>query len=154
MLAGVLFTVAALAAPAPLPKPSAAWTKGWDRPVLGKCRFDRHWDKVVFTVPGKEHGLNDGSGVLYFPRMLRPVDGDFDLKVRIGGDFHQTELADGEKRRAGVLITFGKAFCAAARMAWGKDPRSPSRQKRCMVTRGEWNLDSRGRPARSPFISA
>jgi regulation of enolase protein 1 (concanavalin A-like superfamily) len=94
----LLFAVGVTAAPAPVyrPKPTTPWVTGWDMPVdpIGDCRFDKKGDKLTISVPGR-------AGRTTAPRMLREIEGDFDVTVRVTGAFAQ------KGREAGVLITDG-----------------------------------------------
>jgi regulation of enolase protein 1 (concanavalin A-like superfamily) len=97
-------------AAAPVPEP---WLAGWDEPVdpLGDCRFERDRDKLTITVPGgKHHALDVENGPA--PRLLRDVEGDFVVQVRVGGAFSKTfkEADENDKvyQGAGIIITDGK----------------------------------------------
>jgi hypothetical protein len=93
--------VAAVAgAPAPRPRPTVPWVTGWDKPI-GDCRFDRRGEKLSITVPGK--GLNDQ---FTRGRLLRDVEGDFAVQVRLGN----IGLAAGrnDSRSAGLLMVDGE----------------------------------------------
>jgi regulation of enolase protein 1 (concanavalin A-like superfamily) len=85
-----------LAAPAPPVKP---WVRGWDRPVdpLGDCRFDRKGETMTLTVPAREERATA-------PRLLRDVEGDFVVQVRVGGPFGPG------RHRAGLILTAGQTF--------------------------------------------
>jgi regulation of enolase protein 1 (concanavalin A-like superfamily) len=93
-----LLAVGVTAAPAPVyrPKPSAPWVTGWDNPVdpFGDCRFDKKGDELTIAVPGR-------AGRTSVPRMLREIEGDFDVTVRVTGAFAKNGL------EAGVLISDG-----------------------------------------------
>ena len=104
--------VAATAAPAPIykPRPSEAWVTGWGKPVdpLGDCRFDRADDKLTITVPDKGHTFGTGLAGLSAPHLLREVEGDFAVEVRVGGQFSHANPKPGDMRRgAGILLTDG-----------------------------------------------
>jgi hypothetical protein len=115
-----LLVVAASAAPAPLPKP---WfgMEGWDMP-LGNGRFRRAGEKVIVTVAGKGR---DGAPAkdLSAARLLRDVEGDFAVQVRIRGDFRPAPATAERKarpqlglfRRAGILIADGEGFAGVQR---------------------------------------
>src|SRR5262245_24989465 len=85
------------AAPAPFPEPSVVWTVGWEKPVnpLGDWRFDRRGDTMTVTVPGKEDRINS-------PHLLREVEGDFVVHVRVGGTFRPTGRSG--VHRAGIIL--------------------------------------------------
>jgi hypothetical protein len=104
-----------LAAPAPLPR---AWFSGWDKPVdpRGDCQFDREADKLTVTVPGGWPRPPAGPGRwLNFPRLLRDVEGDFVVSVRVGGAFRPTGR-DG-CHAAGLLLTDGETAFVLGRGA-------------------------------------
>src|ERR1700722_16379001 len=105
LLLGALLATLASAAPAPLPR-ADDWVSGWDKPV-GGCRFDRKGDKLTITVPGKGHALDVRGGRLGAPHILRDVEGDFVVEVRVGGTFKPTRGASGG-RRAGILLRGGE----------------------------------------------
>jgi regulation of enolase protein 1 (concanavalin A-like superfamily) len=98
-----------LGAPAPFPRPVPAgpWFDGWERFVdpRGDCRFERTSDRLTITVPGKGHQIVFGLGRRWFtaPHMVRDVEGDFILDVRVGGTFLLTDGC----RRAGILVLAG-----------------------------------------------
>jgi hypothetical protein len=101
-----------VAAPAPFPRPSrqsGPWFDGWDKPVdpMGDCRFDRKGDRLTMHVPGRRHTLNVEAGRLSAPRLLRNVEGDFAVQVRLSSI---PDVSKGGRRRAGLLVTDGKSF--------------------------------------------
>src|SRR5262245_31921936 len=118
LLALALLAAPLLAAPVPPPKPAKAsgpWFDGWDKPVdpKGDCRFERKGDRLTLTVPGKgAHTLDEGPGNVVkatstAPRLLRDVEGDFTIQVRVGGGM------DGPARRgagyaAGLIVMDGE----------------------------------------------
>jgi Protein of unknown function (DUF1349) len=111
----LLCVAAAFAAPAPVykPKSSRVWFTGWDKPVdpTGGCRFLREGGVLTIAVRGKPPATEDGAKNPDPPRLLRDVAGDFDMVVRVGGDFDQAGLAGkvGERaRRAGVRVAVGR----------------------------------------------
>src|SRR5207244_1045643 len=112
-----------LAAPAPFPRPGRArpWTTGWDRTVdpVGDCRFDRKGDRLTITVPGGEHRMTA-------PRLLRDVNGDFVVAVRVGGSFRPTV-------RAGLLLTAEQTVFRFERSADGLTGHSLSIEKPVQV---------------------
>jgi hypothetical protein len=100
---GALLAAAVMAAPAPRPRPATPWVTGWDKPVdpLGDCRFHREGDKLTITVPGEGHELDVGDKPLNVPRLLRDVEGDFVMQVRLGGGCTPGKAA-------GILLTDGE----------------------------------------------
>lgn len=101
----LVVVMAAVAAPAPIPKPMKVWETGWDKPVdpVGDCRFDRNGDKLTITVPGEGHGWRDDGRELNAPRLLRSIEGDFTLEVRVKGNFDQPTGF----RTAGIVLLAG-----------------------------------------------
>jgi regulation of enolase protein 1 (concanavalin A-like superfamily) len=108
-VAGVL-----LAAPAPFPRPgrTGPWFDGWERVVdpLGECRFERKGDRLTITVPGKGHALDPSKGRLTGPCLLRAVEGDFIMQVRVGEHFTPGKAA-------GILLMDGKRIVRVWRHA-------------------------------------
>jgi regulation of enolase protein 1 (concanavalin A-like superfamily) len=106
-----LIAAFATAAPAPVYKPrlSAGWKTGWDKPYdpVGDCRFRCDEDRLTVTIPqGKSHNLALATDDLNAPHMLRAVEGDFVLQVRVTGDFSQT--SGGNSCGAGILMRVGQ----------------------------------------------
>jgi hypothetical protein len=112
-VAGVL-----VGAPAPFPRPGppGPWFDGWERP-LGDGHFERRGDRLTITVPGKSHELDVVEGRLNAPRLLRDVEGDFAVQVRVGGNFR-----DGQGAAGLILLGGGKGVSLAlgARRRYGK----------------------------------
>jgi regulation of enolase protein 1 (concanavalin A-like superfamily) len=115
-----LVVIAAVtAAPAPFPRMSRGpilGITGWDRPVdpAGDCSFDRQGDRLTITIPGPGHTLDVEAGRLNAPRMLRDVDGDFAVQVRVAAVRDSGMAA--ERLRAGLLVTDGKSFVRLQRL--------------------------------------
>jgi regulation of enolase protein 1 (concanavalin A-like superfamily) len=79
---------AALAAdtdPDPEPNPFAT---GWNKPIDPDkdCKFKGESGGLTITVPGKDHDLAI-QRLFNSPRLLRDVEGDFVVEVRVGGKF-------------------------------------------------------------------
>ena len=53
----------------------------------GDCKFTPQGKKLTIEVPGTFHDLNPDTTTLNAPRALAPVDGDFTLTVKVGGEF-------------------------------------------------------------------
>ena len=98
MLLCFLVVVSVTAAPAPIyrPRPSKVWFDGWDDPIdkVGGCTFTRTGKKLILTVPRS----NPGKPAL----LLREVEGDFVLEVRVSGKFVSAVPAG--YRKAGVVV--------------------------------------------------
>lgn len=114
LLICVVFGVGLLTTPAPLPRP---WFDGWDKPLdpLGNCRFVREGDKLTITVPGQGYELDGYSNRFTAPCLLRPVEGDFSVTVRVGGRICPTAASGFHS--AGILLTNGKIFIKVMRIA-------------------------------------
>ena len=66
---------------------------------------------MTITVPRAGHAIEDGIGRNSAPLLLREVEGDFDVQVRVMGDFSQVDPNKGEERRAaGLVLTDGTSF--------------------------------------------
>ena len=95
LLTTSLLVCSITAAPAPEP-----WRAYWEKPVdpLGDCRFDKDWDKLTITVPGIDHVWDKKTSTA--PCLLREVEGDFVVQVRVGGNFKTDfEAEDDHQRR-------------------------------------------------------
>jgi hypothetical protein len=115
----LLVCAAVGAAPAPgsgLTKQTRPWFDGWDKPVdpVGDCTFDRKGDRLAITVPGKGHGIYLQKRN---PRLLRDVEGDFVVQVRVQGNFGEEPKGRPLGHRgAGVCVTDGHWFVTAAKI--------------------------------------
>jgi regulation of enolase protein 1 (concanavalin A-like superfamily) len=107
----VLCASFATAAPAPIKR---------DQPLLGTswrdkidpdrdCRFKKDGDALVIEIPGKDHDLWPKDKKLNAPRLLKDIEGDFDVQVRVRIEGKVSEKSTAAKRAsaigAGVLIT-------------------------------------------------
>jgi hypothetical protein len=95
LLSALAAATALTAAPAPFPRPATSkmWTVGWEKPVdpLGDCRFEREGGQLTITVPGKRHVLAFLTKFeLTAPHLLREVEGDFVMDVRVRGNFQHS----------------------------------------------------------------
>jgi regulation of enolase protein 1 (concanavalin A-like superfamily) len=97
-----------MAAPAPLPR-AGTWVTGWDKPV-GEGRFVPEGDKLGIIVLGSDDAREVWRGRLGAPRLLRDVEGDFAVQVRVRGNFQVDPQRAFHFRRAGILLTDGKEF--------------------------------------------
>jgi len=96
-----------VAAPAPLPRREreyGPWVNGWDRPVdpVGGCRFQRKGDRLTILVPEPQPRGSPAN----VPRLMREVEGDFTLVVRVTAGVP----ADGQVRGAGLLLSSETTF--------------------------------------------
>jgi regulation of enolase protein 1 (concanavalin A-like superfamily) len=107
-LAVVLALAAGVSAAAPAPEDKAT-LKGWGKAVDpdGDCTIEAGPDGLAITVPGKDHDLGAERGKMNAPRVLRPVDGDFIVQVRVTGKFEPGD-PDSDQRAAfngaGLLV--------------------------------------------------
>jgi regulation of enolase protein 1 (concanavalin A-like superfamily) len=105
MLLVAVVVTAVTAAPAPRPRPETPWLTGWDKPIdLGGCRFERNGDNLTITVPGEGHGL-DAREVA--PRLMRGVEGDFAVQVRVWGNLRPADPGSPGWRQAGLILADG-----------------------------------------------
>lgn len=106
-VASFLVVCAAVAAPVPAKRP---WVSGWDKPVDPDkdCKFTREKDTLTIEVPGKDHDLGVERGLMNSPRLLRDVEGDFVVQVRVRGTFRPSNGSTSNQRLpfvgAGLLL--------------------------------------------------
>jgi RNA polymerase sigma factor (sigma-70 family) len=85
--------------------PSKTW--GTETDPDKDCKFTYAKGKLTITVPGKDHDLGAERQVMNAPRVLRPVEGDFTVQVKVSGKF-KPEDADTDERAAfqgaGLLV--------------------------------------------------
>jgi hypothetical protein len=113
------------AAPAPVYRAKAFedWLSGWDKPVdpVGGCRFHRERGRLTIRLP-KEHSREAGmwKGRKDVPHILREIEGDFDVQVRITGEFELPEdiCEHGNFRNVGLMLDAGKTSCFSERTTW------------------------------------
>jgi regulation of enolase protein 1 (concanavalin A-like superfamily) len=104
-----------VAAPVPRPK---TWVSGWDKPVCPEgCRLDPDGDKLTVTVPGEGYTLDVVGGRLNAPRLLRDLEGEFDLVVRVGAFSPPAEEGKHVYRRAGLVVLFDENVIRLERAA-------------------------------------
>jgi regulation of enolase protein 1 (concanavalin A-like superfamily) len=87
--AGTMSATVASPETAATAKPRAREIAGWGVVVDpdGDCRIDGNQSALSITVPGTLHDLNADIGLYNAPRVLREVVGDFDIQVKVMGDF-------------------------------------------------------------------
>jgi regulation of enolase protein 1 (concanavalin A-like superfamily) len=78
----LLLPFTALAAPAPAPAP---FVSGWGNPVDPDkdCKIRREKDALTIEMPGTVHEYDLRRNYLNAPRLLRDVEGDFEMEVRV-----------------------------------------------------------------------
>lgn len=102
--------------------------KGWGRFIDPDkdCSARLEEGKLTISVPGKDHDLGVERNQMTAPRVLREVEGDFIIQVRITGEFKPGEPATTERapfNGAGLLLM--------------KDEQTYLRIERATFTRGE-----------------
>jgi regulation of enolase protein 1 (concanavalin A-like superfamily) len=77
------------AAGRPEPEPTGKELGDWGLAIDQDkdCEFQPDGKSLTLKIPGKLHDLNPDSGILNSPRVVREVDGDFVVTVRVTGDF-------------------------------------------------------------------
>jgi regulation of enolase protein 1 (concanavalin A-like superfamily) len=93
------FLAACIALAAPIPA-NRAWVAGWDKPVDPDkdCKFVRAKETLTIEVPGKNHSLNIERSLMNAPRLLRDVEGDFVVQVRVDGTFQPSQRSTTNER--------------------------------------------------------
>ena len=73
---------------APIPEDKSE-LKGWGQAIDPDkdCKFQAEKGGLTIVVPGKDHDLGIERGVMNAPRVLRPVEGDFIVQVKVSGKF-------------------------------------------------------------------
>jgi regulation of enolase protein 1 (concanavalin A-like superfamily) len=73
----------------PAREPTGRKLDGWGLAIdTGKdCEFAPQEKTLAIRVPGSWHDLNPDSGKLNAPRVVREVEGDFLIKVKVEGEF-------------------------------------------------------------------
>lgn len=81
----VVFLLASVILAAPAPPPFKA---GWDKPLDpdSDCKFTREKDSLTIELPGTDHDYYPLRGRVNAPRLLREIEGDFEMQVRVRFD--------------------------------------------------------------------
>jgi regulation of enolase protein 1 (concanavalin A-like superfamily) len=84
---------------------------GWGLAVDpdGDCRMNGDRSTLTITVPPTLHDLNPSIGKYNAPRVVRDVEGDFEVEVRVEGDFRPGSIcnrADGLPFVGGGIVIF------------------------------------------------
>ncbi len=101
----LLAAYAVLAAPAPEP-----FRSGWNRPIDPDrdCKFVFKNSMLILELPGADHDLAPKRGRFNAPRLLREIEGDFIMQVRVCASFRPSakSTVDREDPRvaAGLLV--------------------------------------------------
>lgn len=130
---GLVGGYAVLAAPAPNPGP---WARGWQEIPDKGCKFTRFTDVLTIEVPDNEHYQTRFRPALDIPCLLRTVEGDFVVEVRVDGISDPSAPARGQVLTstgsiplnpyvvAGILLTTtdrGPVEKAGLYMQWGRE---------------------------------
>jgi hypothetical protein len=89
-------SLAGLVLAAPVPKPKEwRFAPGLDRPIDPDkdCKFTLGKGALAIEVPGKPHDIDPARKRDNAPRVLRPVEGDLRIEVRVSGDFRISEAS-------------------------------------------------------------
>jgi hypothetical protein len=76
------------------------------------CTVKDEGGKLTITIPGGIHDLNKQLGGMSAPRLLREVDGDFTIQVKVSGEFDPGDEA--AKRDERDIAP----FCSAGLLLW------------------------------------
>jgi regulation of enolase protein 1 (concanavalin A-like superfamily) len=76
------------------------------------CTVSPGEGKLTITVPGGTHDLNKQLGGMSAPRVLREVDGDFTIQVKVSGEFDPGDEAAKHNNRDIA------PFCSAGLLLW------------------------------------
>jgi hypothetical protein len=104
--ASTLLLASAVTAEEKKPQIIGGWGTLTDR--TGDCVIKKQDGKLSVTVPGGRYSLNASVGGMKAPRILKEVEGDFTIEVKVEGDFKPGEIPAGVDVRpfhgAGLLV--------------------------------------------------
>jgi hypothetical protein len=88
--------------------------KGWGTATdpAGDCSISDEKGTLTVSVPGGIHDMNAAAGGMQAPRILRDVEGDFSVRVKVTGDFEPGERP---------APNSGVAFVSAGLLLWQND---------------------------------
>jgi hypothetical protein len=112
--------------------------KGWGTvtDLRGDCTIKEEGGKLIVEVPGSVHDLNASLGGQDAPRILREIEGDFTVQVKVTGEFKPGQ------KTAGPQV--GTPFNGAGLLLW-RDTQSYLR-----LERNAFWVDNAGRYACYP----
>jgi hypothetical protein len=111
--------------PTPAPKPArprataassstsasgGAGLEEWGTPVDpdGDCKIHPERNTLVIDLPNKRHDLTPFSRLFNVPRVVRPMEGDFEMQVKVEGEFKPVgppeRPVDEASNAAGLLV--------------------------------------------------
>jgi uncharacterized protein DUF1349 len=98
----IVFPVACTAIAAPAPKGN------WDYVIDPDhdCKFASKGGKVTIELPGTDHDLAPKRKRFNAPRLLREVEGDFVMQVRVSGSFRPSAKSSVKEEDASVAAGF------------------------------------------------
>ncbi len=104
---------ASATASAPSSGPVDGLIDGWGRVIDPDhdCSVRREGKILVIDLPNTPHNRTAFSGLFNVPRVVRPIDGDFDVRVRVDGEFDPVGPAErpvDEPSNGGGLIVVGE----------------------------------------------
>lgn len=136
-------TCAILAAPAPEP-----FKSGWDKPVNPSrdCKFVIKGSALTIELPGGDHDLAPKRERFNAPRLLRDVEGDFEVQVRVSAIYRPSAKSSVDKEEpsvaAGLVLLPANGNCI--RLEYGAYRRR-GEQRTCPAFRmrgeGIWNME-------------
>jgi RNA polymerase sigma factor (sigma-70 family) len=112
------------------PKDAARrFLKGWGEPIDpdGDCSIDLENDQLIIKVPGKRHGLEAELSTLNAPRVLRDIEGDFIVDLKLHAEFKPGERSTSRT---------GFPFVGAGLLLWS-DPGNYIRLERAAIVTGK-----------------
>jgi regulation of enolase protein 1 (concanavalin A-like superfamily) len=106
--AAVLVLGSGVCVAAPVPE-NKSEINGWGQTIDPDkdCKFQAEKGGLTIVVPGKDHDLGIERGVMNAPRVLRPVEGDFIVQVKVSGKFEPGDPVTDQRAAfngAGLLI--------------------------------------------------
>lgn len=107
VLTALLLACAALAAPAPQPS-----LPGWGKPVDPDkdCKFRRGKDSLTIEMPGGDHDYDTARKRLNAPRLVREIEGDFEIQLRIRIDSLPSAKSNAKDATENDLAGVGVGF--------------------------------------------
>jgi regulation of enolase protein 1 (concanavalin A-like superfamily) len=153
----VLFALPLLLVAAPIPKETEAQrlARLYGTPVdpAKDCKFTLDGDKLTITAGKGDHDLSVQSKEMNAPRVLKEIEGDFEMKVKVSGTYPKGAKGASEKR---TLVFYGHGL-----LVWD-DEKNYVRLEKAYVDRldgsptytyGSWELFAGGEWKRQGALS-